>query len=146
MEKFTQFCLKVVSDWLNIKSEDLEVTGNYGVREYRKGAIINWHTDPMESQPITIIFHLSHAMAIENDEACSNAGETTWAFEMSELSEDLTMDAAIEVYHLSPGEGIAFESARIPHARTQRLQVDYYGNVFVHISPTWWKPFIDENF
>ena len=61
MTKFTQICLEVVSEWLHVELEDLEVTGRYGVREYRKGAIINWHTDPLDTQPITVIFHLSHA-------------------------------------------------------------------------------------
>ena len=146
MTKFTQICLEVVSEWLHVELEDLEVTGRYGVREYRKGAIINWHTDPLDTQPITVIFHLSHAEGVDNDGICIDREDKVWTFEMSELHEDLTLDAEIEEYHLAPGEGIVFESARIPHARTKQLAVDYYGNVFVHIAPKWWKSFVDENF
>ena len=87
-----------------------------------------------------------HAEATENDEVCSDKGDRPWSLEMSELFEDLTLDPIIEEYDLSSGEGIAFESARIPHARTRRLPIDYYGNVFVHIAPKWWKSFVEETF
>ena len=48
----------MVADWLGVEKEGLEVTGAYSSREYRQGAVVRWHVDPVETQPITAIVHI----------------------------------------------------------------------------------------
>ncbi|KAJ1432795.1 hypothetical protein B484DRAFT_447576 [Ochromonadaceae sp. CCMP2298] len=43
-------------------SGNLELTGQYACREYRSGAVVRWHTDPAESQPLTAIVHIAHQL------------------------------------------------------------------------------------
>jgi hypothetical protein len=58
--------VRETADWLQVDRVELQVTGAYGLREYRRGAVINWHVDPAEMQPITAIVHVAD-LGCEND-------------------------------------------------------------------------------
>jgi hypothetical protein len=65
---------------------NLELTGQYACREYRTGAVVRWHTDPADSQPLTAIVHIAHqqlhqhrhpssiSSSSSNDSSCDGAG------------------------------------------------------------------------
>ena len=136
-----QHSLEVASNWLSM--EDLVVTGVYGVREYHRGATIDWHTDPIETQPFTAVLHVSHSEfdAMTDFEECTDNAHV-WAFEMAIFREDLFSGYEAEAIHLRENEAIIFESAKVAHGRTSALPRKWYGNVFVHIAPIWWAEYI----
>jgi hypothetical protein len=72
--------LEKATGWLAPLSQSasplpLRITGIYGAREYRRGATIDWHVDPAESQPLTAIVHIASSAS----SASSVCAEPTWA-------------------------------------------------------------------
>jgi len=138
--------LQTASDWLG--SANLKVTGSYGVREYRRGAVISFHNDPAETQPLTAIIHLSDSdtdAGVCKDDFCED--EPPWEFEIATVDESVlffNQSAHITRITLDVGEAILLESARVPHGRTKRLKSDWYGNAFVHLAPNDWFHYIEE--
>eukprot|EP01040_Poterioochromonas_malhamensis_P010306 gene10306-11208_t len=122
-----------VSKWLSVPLDELEFTGSYGIREYRKDAVIRWHVDPVETQPITAIIHIADSCSMTDRSNC--AEESNWSIEVPRYDiEDL------EYYNivLKEGEALLLRSAKLPHARLKPLQLDYYANAFVHLRPRGW--------
>ena len=129
------------------------------MREYRRGATIDWHTDPAESQPLTVVFHLAHDHNCEQEHeldttngssaTCNNDDNENenddWSFDLATFStDDLSVSPSIESIQLAEGQAIVFESARVAHSRTKPLLKNWYGNVFVHMKPADWDEFIME--
>ncbi len=124
------------SAWLGIPDVEWVVSSSYGAREYRRGAIIRWHVDPTESQPITAIIHIAEG---GND---GKNPENAWPIvvpkTLSGTQKDLDV-ANLEEIFLAEGEMLLLQTAKVPHARLKQLNMDYYSNVFVHIAPRYWS-------
>lgn len=123
------------------RGETLIVTGSYGSREYRQGAVINWHNDPAELQPLTAIVH------ILNSDFNNALKENRWQFEMAFVDESVVfLNRSPLVYRevFEPGEVLLLESARIPHGRSKMLKSYWFGNAFVHLAPVDWSSYIKD--
>jgi len=156
MDSLALEVLEAAREWHSLSTsvkQELKITGSYGVREYRRGAVINYHTDPAETQPLTAIVHLLDGM--ETDYYCS-AEKTClslprlkesrpWLFEIAIVDEDVVFSGKsprIEHIALRSGEAILFESAKRPHSRSTPLSQDFFGNAFVHLAPRKWEALV----
>lgn len=123
--------LREAFNWFGIQVRDWMVSSSYGYRVYRKDAVIRWHVDPTETQPLTAIIHIAH----------SDDQQQPWMFHVPKtlrgIQEDLDEDN-LEAIELQEGEMLLIQSAKLPHARLLPLQQDFYANVFVHLAPEGW--------
>ena len=160
MDELSGYILREVSTWLG--RDDLEVTGAYGIREYRRNAVIDFHVDPAQTQPITAVLHVSHseqsqvcsdtttagagaaAAAAAAEQRCSYSGDSDsdWAFEVDEHA--FNSSSGLRRFYLQEGEAIVFHSALLPHGRREPLGLEWYGNVFIHIAPKDWERYVDD--
>ena len=144
LDELSNFVTGIAVNLMSTSPGSLQTTGAYGVREYTRSAIINWHTDPKRTQPITAIIHITNSGLFEPNK---NGSSAPWLFEYSNLDIGSVLDSkAVNItrIELNPGEFILLESARLPHGRTTPLQEEWYGNVFVHLAPHGWGKYIDD--
>jgi len=152
MQQVRRAVLIKAAEWLNTPVSKLHITGAYGAREYAKHAVVRWHVDPAESQPITAIVHIANSNNSDN----SSSEHPCWELQLrhhlhqhqqqhqqeeqqEEQGEEVIEESSI---CLNPGQVLLFESARLPHARAFALQHDWYANVFVHLAPHKWRVFL----
>jgi prolyl 4-hydroxylase len=118
---------KVAEEWAGLQ---LELSAVYGVRRYRRGAKLALHVDKLSTHVVSFIINLGQEVDKDlpwNLDILSNSGEA----------------AKVE---LKPGDMLLYESARLPHGRTQTFQGDSYMNIFVHFRPSFgwydwdWSP------
>ena len=131
------------ANWLSMRKDELIRTGSYGVREYREGAIINWHTDPAETQPITAIIHIGNETTSNESMTSMNSD---WKLELAAVDVNVVLgkcDAQVEYISLRGGQGVVIESARMPHARPHPLKRVWFGNAFVHLAPKYWSSHVE---
>lgn len=147
--------------WLGVPRDSLEVTGSYGCREYRTGAVVRWHVDPVESQPLTAIIHLSagggpSVVGVDGEQGSSHAG---WSLQLPKDSDtfvgalsapatgvdDDTCSSGqpcdLDAFHsidLQAGQALLLQSAKLPHARLRSYSGEWYANAFVHMAPRGW--------
>ena len=156
MDELSGYILQEVSNWLG--RDDLEVTGAYGIREYRRNAVIDFHVDPAHTQPITAVLHVSHSkqsqvcsdkatattcsFSSDSDSDSDSDSESNWAFEVDERG--FNSSSGLRRFYLREGEAIVFHSALLPHGRREPLGLEWYGNVFIHIAPHNWESYVDE--
>lgn len=108
------------------------------LHQYRKNAIIGWHTDPSLTQPITAIIHVGHGLVEEIEKnTCS------WELQIASICIESNHVNTTTVV-LKEGEILILESAKLAHARTVKLKDDYYGNLFVHLREKTWSLPIDD--
>jgi hypothetical protein len=147
LQELSSIVMKETAKWLYISVDDLVETGAYGVREYRKGSVVNWHTDLTASQPLTAMIHIrSDQQMLSDDNTTSDLISDEWVLELADVGLDGILGLkAVEVHEvvLRPGEAIIIESARLPHARSTPLAAAWYGNAFVHMKPKEWGAYID---
>jgi len=138
--------------WLNIPTEDLLLTGAYGSREYGHGAVVRWHVDPVQSQPITAIVHLAEdcdgtqlqALDVRDTSQCNGL----WALQVpksisaphnySNYSAESIHSPAWHHVRLRVGQVLLLQSAKLPHARMEPFPGNWYANAFVHFAPVGW--------
>ena len=138
--------------WLNMPTEDLLLTGAYGSREYGHGAVVRWHVDPVQSQPITAIVHVaeecdttdSNTLHEQDASPCTDL----WALEVpkslttehnySDYSTECIQSLAWHHVHLRVGQVMLLQSAKLPHARMKPYPGKWYANAFVHFAPVGW--------
>ena len=106
---------KVAEEWAGQK---LELSAVYGVRRYRRGAKLALHVDKLSTHVISFIINLGQEV------------DLPWHLD---ILNNLEEAAKVE---LKPGEMILYESARLPHGRTQAFHGDSYMNIFVHFRPS----------
>lgn len=142
---------RATAQWLGVAAEDLEVTGAYGCREYRTGAVVRWHVDPADTQPLTVIIHIA-----DSEYAHSHSIPHTrrrWAIQ---VPKDLTLfhrhatsysgthfgggeyEQDMHTIYLAEGEMLLLQSAKLPHARAVPYEGEWYANAFVHFAPVRW--------
>ena len=100
---------------------DLEITSVYGIREYKRGAIVNEHIDICNSHIFGGILNIAQNVSEE------------WYLRIYDNSKNMN-----EIT-MKPQDLILYESARCIHARPYPLNGDYYANAFVHFKPKNWK-------
>ena len=118
----------VAEEWAGIQ---LDLSTVYGVRRYRRGAKLALHVDKLPTHVVSFIINLGQEVDRDNP----------WYLDILDSS-----GVAHKVV-LKQGEMILYESARLPHGRTQALNGDSYMNIFVHFRPTsgWYEDDWDLN-
>lgn len=160
LQQLEDYILQKTALWTRSNVFEWEITGVYACREYRRGAIVRWHVDPVETQPITAIIHVAHGMrpdatgdvclaadcSSQEANCCCHSNHSSVADSSSawplQLPKILTgkpsdLDASnLEHINLQIGEVLLLQSAKLPHARLLPLQEhDFYTNAFVHLRP-----------
>jgi hypothetical protein len=136
LRELEQFVLRETCSWLDVSCDDLEITSAYGFREYRKDAIIRWHVDPIETQPITAIVHIADSLHCDPTVVhfCPR-----WPLQTIKHEEYLLDFHEFDEIDLKPGEAVLIQSGKFPHSRLTPLPMDYYANAFVHLAPKNWR-------
>lgn len=101
----------------------LRHTSTFGVRIYRRGAVLLNHVDRKDT-------HLASAVLQVAQTVDEDAG---WPLEILSSSRE-----CFEVY-LQPGQMVLYEGARFKHGRPMRFQGDEFANVFTHFAPPAWN-------
>ena len=94
----------------------------YGIRVYKRGAVLKCHQDRLETHIISAIINV--AQDVDED----------WP---------LSIDDNYYRHHdvmLKPGDIIFYEGGRLAHGRPDPLNGDLFANVFCHFKPTDYVP------
>ena len=91
-------------------------TAVYGIRRYKAGSWLAGHVDQMATHVISAVMNIDQQ------------GES-WPLHILDHH-----DQPHQV-HLSPGQMVWYESAKLQHGRPTRFQGEFYDNVFVHFKP-----------
>ena len=113
---------KYVEKWSNTK---LTPTSIYGCREYRRGSSLRMHVDTEDTHILSLILHIK-----------SENMDKDWPLVV------INREGVREEVFMKAGEMVLYESASLPHSREQKLQGDYYVNMFLHYKPQdyeWYK-------
>jgi hypothetical protein len=108
----------VHEEWCGV---ELEPTAAYGLRVYRRGQTLRWHTDVLPTHVISSIVHLAH----DTDQP--------WPLRIADLG-----GTEHDVF-LEEGEMLLYESARCPHSRPAPLDGTSYCSLFLHYQPVDWN-------
>eukprot|EP00929_Paragymnodinium_shiwhaense_P007857 TRINITY_DN111775_c0_g1_i1.p1 TRINITY_DN111775_c0_g1~~TRINITY_DN111775_c0_g1_i1.p1 ORF type:complete len:420 (+),score=92.01 TRINITY_DN111775_c0_g1_i1:60-1319(+) len=109
---------------------ELKATDTFGVRIYRRGAMLINHVDRADT-------HLASAVIQVDQDVDEDGG---WPLEAISPEGD-----CYEVY-LQPGELVLYEGGRLKHGRPMRLRGDGFANVFSHFAPMdWYGPHSKRN-
>eukprot|EP01039_Chlorochromonas_danica_P011287 gene11287-12591_t len=132
LRELQKVVMEEVVKWTSISSNEWEVTGSYGVREYSHGSVLRWHVDPTHSQPITAIVHIA-------DDTDGN-WSLTFPRSLSATDQDSLLSKTSNLHSilLKPGQIILLQTAILPHARLEGYKGEYYGNAYIHLAPRWW--------
>jgi hypothetical protein len=156
MVDLIQIIRQYVLEWLHLEEDELELTGFYGCREYTSQAIIRWHVDPHDSQPVTAIIHIADNLASKTDSwglqlprnliqdknfirfstVNDNANRSAWM--------DYAVSEDVETIYFNDGDILLIQSAKVPHARVIPLTSindndSWYANAFIHFATRGWK-------
>eukprot|EP00037_Helgoeca_nana_P000037 m.19830 g.19830 ORF g.19830 m.19830 type:complete len:173 (+) comp10048_c1_seq1:1-519(+) len=101
----------------------LRHTSTYGVRVYRRDAMLINHVDRVDT-------HLASAVVQVAQEVDEDGG---WPLEVM-----LGNKAVGEVY-LQPGEMVLYEGAWLRHGRPMRFKGTEFANLFTHFAPFDWS-------
>ena len=92
----------------------LSPTHCYGIRTYKRGAVLKKHTDGFETRIISAILNIDQSV------------DEPWALQIDDHEGN-----EHEVF-LEAGEMALYESAILSHGRVKPLKGDYFSNLFVH--------------
>eukprot|EP00658_Telonema_sp_P-2_P020405 TRINITY_DN18069_c0_g1_i3.p1 TRINITY_DN18069_c0_g1~~TRINITY_DN18069_c0_g1_i3.p1 ORF type:complete len:127 (-),score=22.18 TRINITY_DN18069_c0_g1_i3:104-484(-) len=106
--------LQPILEWW--ASGRLEHTSTYGLRIYKRDAMLINHVDRRDTHIVSAVIQV--LQKVDEDGG--------WPLEV--VGDDGTVH---EVY-LQPGEMVLYEGARHLHGRPMRLKGDYFGNIFTH--------------
>ncbi len=104
----------MIEEWVGFQ---VEVSFTYGIRVYRRNALLKLHRDRLETHKLGAILNIAQ----EVDEAWPLVIEDNYY-------------RRHEVF-LSPGEVVLFESARLLHGRPSPLKGTFFANLFCHFVP-----------
>jgi len=123
MIQLSEEVLSAVRDTLHPLAEDwsgvrLEHTATYGVRRYTNGSWLASHLDRFSTHVISAILNLGQSV--------------THAWPLHILDNSGAQHSVL----LQPGEMLWYESARLVHGRPDKLEGEYFDNIFIHYRPT----------
>lgn len=101
--------------------ERLVAESIYGIRVYRRGAVLARHVDHLET-------HVASAVLLVADD-----GERPWPLVL-ECADGMRSEVA-----LAPGDALLYEGARLPHRRDRPFEGHSYAAMFLHYRPVWWS-------
>jgi len=116
-EKVTLYSKNILEEWSNIKN--LKHNATYGMREYKKGAVLKMHVDQKGTHIISVIINIH-----KNE-------DKPWPLVMF----DPQTKKEIKIYLNENVDCILYEGARIIHGRPYEFFGDSYVNIFAHFSP-----------
>jgi len=93
---------------------EIEPVCIYGIRSYKRGSILEAHTD-------TVATHHVSSIVVVNKQV-----DTDWALEIQDH------DGEWHKVYANPGDMIMYESAICKHGRAEPLNGDFYDNLFIH--------------
>eukprot|EP00656_Telonema_subtile_P034163 TRINITY_DN38289_c0_g1_i1.p1 TRINITY_DN38289_c0_g1~~TRINITY_DN38289_c0_g1_i1.p1 ORF type:complete len:421 (+),score=63.86 TRINITY_DN38289_c0_g1_i1:113-1375(+) len=99
--------------------QPLEHTSTYGMRIYRRDAMLIDHVDREDT-------HIASAV-IQVFQDCDEDGG--WPLEV------VGEDGLVREVYLQPGEMVLYEGARLLHGRPMRFKGNHFGNIFSHFKP-----------
>jgi len=109
----------MMEDWCG---EELIPTFVYGIRAYKRGAVLKCHQDRSETHIISAIINVDQKADVD------------WP---------LSIDDNYYRHHeviLKPGEIIFYEGGRLSHGRPTPLEGDFFANIFCHFKPKDYVP------
>lgn len=117
-ESMREHIRKVLKPLLEVwAGKPLRMTAVYGVREYRRGAVLDMHVDRVDTHHVSAIINVSQQV------------ETDWPLHI------LDHKGRHHSVLMKPGDMVFYESARLKHGRPEPLAGDHFANVFVHAMP-----------
>eukprot|EP00441_Pelagodinium_beii_P026417 CAMPEP_0197666986 /NCGR_PEP_ID=MMETSP1338-20131121/64709_1 /TAXON_ID=43686 ORGANISM="Pelagodinium beii, Strain RCC1491" /NCGR_SAMPLE_ID=MMETSP1338 /ASSEMBLY_ACC=CAM_ASM_000754 /LENGTH=278 /DNA_ID=CAMNT_0043246129 /DNA_START=1 /DNA_END=834 /DNA_ORIENTATION=+ len=123
-EKIYDRIKSALAEWLELSPEELEKTSAYGFRVYKKGSVLKYHVDHLE----THVFSAVYCLDIDED-------PLTEPWHLQALP-DFTGEVA--KVDLRPGQLFLYESAKLPHGRPGTFAGREYAALFVHFKPNTW--------
>ena len=117
-----EYLKQTVESWSKVP---LEITTIYGARKYRRGATLALHVDKLSTHVVSLIINIGQEVDQGRD----------WRLDI------LDNNGRGHQVVLNKGQMLLYESARLPHGRTEPLHGDHYSNIFVHFKPanvTWY--------
>ena len=102
--------------------EELIPTFVYGIRAYKRGAVLKCHQDRSETHIISAIINIDQKVDVD------------WP---------LSIEDNYYRHHeviLKPGEIIFYEGGRLSHGRPTPLKGDFFANIFCHFKPKSYAP------
>ena len=105
--------LPLAEEWASVS---LVGTSVYGIRRYKKGGWLTAHVDQMATHVISAIINVGQE------------GEP-WPLYI------LDHEGQTNKVHLSPGQMVWYESAKLQHARPEPFNGKFFDNIFVHFKP-----------
>lgn len=108
----------ILEEW---SGQKIEPTMIYGIRSYKKGAILAEHVDRIRTH------HISAIIIVDRK------GGSPWALDIRDHSGKMH-----KVYG-EPGEMILYESCACKHGRLDEFDGEYFRNFFVHYKLTDWE-------
>lgn len=115
-EKIILTCKNLCEKWTN--NYDLRFTTLYGIREYKRGAILKMHVDAINTHVISVIIHID------------NKVDKNWPLVIF----DPNTKKEKKIYLDNNIDCVLYESGRIIHGRPNELIGDSYANLFAHFS------------
>ena len=118
---------KALAQWCELPR--LEHQATYGVRTYKRGSILQPHTDRFLTHVISAIVHIA-----------SKGLRSDWPLE-------LLPHEASHVQEIFLGDDVDclfYESAVVPHGRPLPLDGEEYSNIFFHFCPPAWSKIATE--
>jgi prolyl 4-hydroxylase len=93
---------------------EIEPVCIYGIRSYKRGSILEAHTDTVATH------HVSSIVVVDKQV------DTDWASELQDH------DGEWHKIYANPGDMIMYESAICKHGRAEPLDGEFYDNLFIH--------------
>jgi prolyl 4-hydroxylase len=116
-EKVTLYSKKVLEEWSGIKN--LKHNATYGIREYKRGAVLKMHVDAKNTHVLSLIIHIHQNV------------DKSWPLVIF----DPQTKKEIKIYLDHDISCVLYEGGRIIHGRPYEFVGDSYANIFAHFSP-----------
>jgi hypothetical protein len=101
--------------------ESLVPEALYGIRVYRRGAVLHRHVDHVESHVVSAVLLIAQDV------------DRPWPLVVE------AADGSRRELPLEAGDALLYEGARLPHFRDVPLEGRAYAAVFIHYRPVWWR-------
>jgi len=131
-ERIANTLAPIIAKWANVDVNKIRKTSIYGIRMYRKDALLENHVDRKDTHVLSAILEVGYLGfstpgVDEGDDHAEN-----WPLEI--------MDHNGKWHSVKnrPGQLILYESATCPHGRPKHFTGREYAGVFVHFAPHGW--------
>lgn len=124
--KVVPYIRRQISEWSGVNDSELEFTSLYGIRYYKRGAVLRMHQDRDDQLVLSMIVNVDQDV------------DEPWMLEI--------MDHQDKLHHvpMEPGEIVYYESIACVHGRPEPLKGKYYANFFAHFRPRGWLNTVKE--